>query len=737
VSAGKRRWPQRRVALAALLLAAQSPTAVLAQDAPQQVVVTGTPGGDSEPFAQRLGKGSLARVRAAHGDSASLLRDIPGVSLYGAGGVSSLPVIRGLADDRLRTQVDGMDLVAACPNHMNPALSYIDPSNVGSVKVYAGVTPVSAGGDSIGGTIQMDSAPPLFAADNEQLVQGQIGGFARSNGAGRGSNLSATWANSWLSLSANTSASHQGNYRAARGFKPLAAGTEGGPLIAGDVVASSAFTTRNDDLSIAWRHGDHLLQLKLGEQRMGLEGFPNQRMDMTANHSRQTNLRYTGRFEWGELVARLFEQRVNHEMDMGPDRYHYGLGMPMDTEATTRGAVLQASVELDSANTLRLGAERQTYVLYDWWPPVGGVMGPNAFWNVDFGQRNRAGAFAEWEHRVGSRWLTQFGLRGDRVMANAGPVQGYDNGLGALWGNEAAAFNALQRARSTQHWDATAIARYTPSPELSLEAGFARKTHSPNLYQRYPWSTQAMAALMNNFVGDGNGYVGNPELRPEVAHTASLSADWHDEQQQDWTVKANAYWTEVHDFIDAQRCTVGQCSASNATARSGFVLLQYANAQARLRGWDLSLRSRLSSTERWGEFGAALVISQVQGQNRTTGDGLYNIMPLNAKLALSQQQGAWQASVELVAVAAKRRLSQVRNEMATAGYGLVNLRAAYDWDAVHVELGIDNLLNRFYAPPLGGAYVAQGPSMTSNGTAWGVPVPGMGRSLSLSTSLRF
>ena len=69
----------------------------------------------------------------------------PGVSAYGAGGVSSLPVIRGLADDRLRTKVDGMDLVAACPNHMNSPLSYIDPTAVESVQVYSGVTPVSRG----------------------------------------------------------------------------------------------------------------------------------------------------------------------------------------------------------------------------------------------------------------------------------------------------------------------------------------------------------------------------------------------------------------------------------------------------------------------------------------------------------------------------------------------------------------------------------------------------------------
>jgi iron complex outermembrane receptor protein len=85
---------------------------------------------------------------------------VPGVSLYGAGGVSSLPAIHGLADDRLRIKVDGMDLIASCPNHMNPPLSYLDPSNVGSLKVYAGITPVSVGGDSIGGTIVAETPAP-------------------------------------------------------------------------------------------------------------------------------------------------------------------------------------------------------------------------------------------------------------------------------------------------------------------------------------------------------------------------------------------------------------------------------------------------------------------------------------------------------------------------------------------------------------------------------------------------
>ena len=61
----------------------------------------------------------------------------------------------------------GIDLVPACPNHMNSPLSYADPARVESVTVHSGITPVSVGGDSIGGSIQVKSAPPRFATPEQ------------------------------------------------------------------------------------------------------------------------------------------------------------------------------------------------------------------------------------------------------------------------------------------------------------------------------------------------------------------------------------------------------------------------------------------------------------------------------------------------------------------------------------------------------------------------------------------
>ena len=84
-----------------------------------------------------------------------------------------------------------MTVSSACPNHMNPPLSYIAPSHAAQITVLAGITPVSLGGDSLGGTVAVDSRQPVFAGAGERLhEEGSASGFYRSNGQNYGGALS-------------------------------------------------------------------------------------------------------------------------------------------------------------------------------------------------------------------------------------------------------------------------------------------------------------------------------------------------------------------------------------------------------------------------------------------------------------------------------------------------------------------------------------------------------------------
>lgn len=728
-------------------LLAALPFAALAQDAALQTITVKAPKTAVQPVgAAAADTESLQSGRTASSDTAGLLRNLPGVSLFGAGGVSSLPSVHGLSDDRLRIQVDGMDLVSSCGNHMNPPLSYIDPTRVGSVRMFAGVTPVSVGGDSIGATIQVDSPAPEFAASGQgRLLKGQAGTFYRSNGNGMGANLSATYATEQMSLRYDGSTAQSDNYKAARDFKAAGPAAANKPTqwLDGDEVGSSSYKTRNHALAYALRSDEHLVEMRLGLQDIPYQNYPNQRMDMTGNDSHQFNLRYQGQYAWGQLQARAYHEKTRHSMNFGEDKqFWYGPagnvpGMPMDTEGKTTGLQVKGDIALSARDTLRVGAELQNYRLDDWWLPSGGGMAPNTFWNIRDGQRDRADVYGEWEARWNPQWLSQIGLRGSHVRSNSGAVQGYN----ANYNMEANAFNARDRKRSDSNVDLTALARYTPNANASYEFGFAHKTRSPNLYERYTWSTGGMAMRMINLAGDGNGYVGNMDLKPETANTLSATADWHDATGEQWGVKFTPYLTYVNNYIDARRCSgsgaMSACTTANQTATTGFVYLQFANQDARLHGFDLSGFTDLGRTANWGQFTLSGVVSYVHGTNRTTGDKLYGIMPLNARAALTQRLGAWTGTAELVMVTAKTRVSAVRNELPTAGYGLVNLRGSYEWKQVRLDFGIDNLFDRFYNHPQGGAYVGQGMTMAGTAVPWGVRVPGMGRSFNVGVTVKF
>src|SRR3990167_176673 len=691
-------------------LLAVLPFATFAQDASLQTITIKAPRVAVEPVgASSADADALQSGRAASSDTASLLRNLPGVSLFGAGGVSSLPSVHGLADDRLRIQVDGMDLISACGNHMNPPLSYIDPTRVDTVRLFAGVTPVSVGGDSIGATIQVNSPAP-------ELAPRSVAPPPQAD-----------------------------NYQAARDFKPAAPAPSNKPArwLGGDEVGSSSYQTRNHSLAYALRSDTHLVEMRLGLQDIPYQNYPTQRMDMTGNDSHQFNLRYQGQYDWGQLQARFYHEKTRHSMNFGEDKqFWYGPagnvpGMPMDTEGKTTGLLVKGDVALSARDTLRAGAELQRYRLDDWWLPSGGGMAPNTFWNIRDGQRDRFDVYGEWEARWNQQWLSQVGLRSSHVRSNSGPVQGYN----ANYAMEANAFNAQSRKRSDSNIDVTALARYTPNANASYEFGFAHKTRSPNLYERYTWSTGGMAMRMINLVGDGNGYVGNMNLQPETANTLSATADWHDTTGERWGLKFTPYLTHVNNYIDARRCNgsgaMTACTGANQTATTGFVYLQFTNQDARLHGFDLSGFTDLGKTAHWGQFTLSGMLSYVQGKNRSTGDNLYNTIPLNARLALTQRLGAWTGSAELLMVSGKTRVSAVRNELSTAGYGLVNLRASYEWKQVRLDLGIDNLFDRFYHHPQGGAYVGQGMTMAATAVPWGVRVPGMGRSLNVGVTVKF
>ena len=665
------------------------------------------------------------------GDSAAILADVPGVSIYNNGGTASLPVIHGLADDRVKIDIDGMTVTSACPNHMNPALSYIDTSKIETIEVMAGITPVSEGGDSIGGTIVVQSKEPLFAQNpGEVIMNGEMSGFYRSNGQSRGASLNATAANDTISVDYSGFAEKTDDYKNGDGA----------------IVKDSLHQQQNHAVALAYKiDGDNAVSLKFAKTYVDFAGFPNEYMDMLDNKSASVNLSYKGRIGNLLLDANAYRQKTDHYMNkIWGERAPYNpskpYGMPMYTEAVEMGYNLKATLPVSKAHTLKFGSDYDKYTLNDWWPPAAAPgstvvtgMGPDTFWNINDGHRNRLGLYAEGVSQWNEQFSSVIGFRTDLVKMDTGDVVGYNTATNAMANDpvDAAAFNAADHKKKDNNVDFTAMGKYEYSDTADLELGYSRKTRSPNVYERYAWAGSSgsiytnpvlMDMRMVNWFGDGNGYTGNLDLKPETANTLSATLSLHDAGQKEWGVKLTPYYTKVNDYIDIDLVN---------TAADGRRYFRFANADAHLFGADLSGYAILWDNSENGRGTLKGSLGYTRGL-RDSGGSLYHMMPLHAKISFDRVSGVWNNGIDIESVAKKESVDTLRNEPVTAGYALVDLRTGYAWSKqLKMDFSITNLFDKDYAMPLGGVDV-----VNYSASAY-TPLQEMGRSFNAGLTYAF
>jgi len=536
-------------------------------------------------------------------NTAELLQDTPGVSLRENGQLASVPLLHGLGDERTKIVVDGATVSSSCPNHMNPPLSYIAPSHAAEITVLAGITPVSQGGDSLGGTISVESPLPVFAHAGERLhEEGTSSGFYHSNGQNYGGSLSDWVAGSNLGIGYTGSWATNDDYTDGSGHK----------------VTSTYAQTTDHTVTLAAQGAGNLAVLQASLHHTPYEGFVGAQMDLVRNYAESLNLHYRKSFEGAVLDTRIFWQNASHSMNIGRDKstFPMPMWMPMNTHGRDFGYSAKLEVPLSARHTLLVGNEFHRFVLDDRWPAVPGtapMMGPNPFVSMHNGRRFHLGTFAEIASKWNPQWTTLVGLRNDTIWTNAGSVQGYSD---RMYGADASAFNALNRAHTDPDIDLTALARYTPNTASTYEFGYARKTRAPNLYERYAWSTNTMASGMIGWFGDGNYYVGNVGLKPEIANTVSGTASWHDRAHSQWELKLTPFLTEIQKYVDVD--TVAAVTYGMST----FAQLQFANHNARIYGGDLSSRAALWNSPSYGQGRISGVGSWLRGERLDTSTGL-------------------------------------------------------------------------------------------------------------------
>lgn len=599
-------------------------------------------------------------------DTAEILKGAPGANVNRNGGLTGIAQYRGLFGDRVNVLVDGMNINAACTNAMDTPLSHVPRMQLESLEVVRGIAPVSSGLETLGGTIIANTRSGEYGDSNafKAGLSGSLGG-ASVNDSYAGSALG--WvANAQHKFYADVSAEAGADTRFADGD-----------------ITPSEYQRERYAAGYGHRSDRHELMLDLAYNQTGESGTPSLPMDILYADTSLGKVDY--RYHGGgyQLHGRVSYSQTDHVMtNYALREAPNGKTRRANTEASGTGYRLDTTVAAwGGALNLGVDGHLATHDAY--------IVDPN---NANFyvdnfrdTQRNRYGAFGEWTGGVGAGWTMQFGLRFTQVQMDTSTVNhsmyGMNPGVTALQDR----FNNADRSQTDNNIDWALQFERRVSMHSNLVTGVARKSRSPTYQERYLWIPLESTAGL----ADGNLYVGDIQLNPEVSHQLELGLDW---SRGAFWAAPRLFYREVADYIQGTPATDGTVVAV-ATANGDATPLQFSNVDATLYGVDTSYGVALG--RRWRVSG---VLSYVRGERDDIEDNLYRIYPFNGSLGIGYQAQRWGLTAQSQFAANQSKVSRTNEEQSTAGYAVYNLFGSLTLtESAYVQLGVSNLFDRVYA----------------------------------------
>ena len=207
-------------------------------------------------------------------------------------------------------------------------------------------------------------------------------------------------------------------------------------------------------------------------------------------------------------------------------------------------------------------------------------------------------------------------------------------------------------------------------------------------------------------LADGNTYIGDINLDPEVAHQVELGLNMATNNAY---FEPRIFYRDVEDYIQG---------VTPATPQPYD--LQFANVDATLYGADAAWGYAIDN--HWSLGG---IVSYVRGERDDISDNLYRIAPLNGTLGLTYAAATWDVTAEGVFYDSQDNVSSTNNETESGGYALMNLYGKYEVKKnLSLSGGLWNVFDRKYAPHVSGVNRAMGSDVT---TGQGERVPGQER----------
>jgi iron complex outermembrane receptor protein len=626
--------------------------------------------------------------------TAELLKRTPGGSVNFNGPLSGIVQYRGMYGDRVLTRVDGLDTHSGCPNQMDPALNLAPMHLLEDIEIQRGIAPVSSGYETIGGYVNASTRTSRFTTGEAFEFHGDLSGGAQTADDGYGLGVLASVANA--------------DYR----FHLSANRDKGGDTeFPGGKIDASEYDRDNYGVGFGLKSGLHRFGLDYFRNDTEDTGTPALPMDVRYEDTDRFSGTYQGLWNGTDVEGKLSYTDVEHEMT----NFHLRQAPPptMQRNSITSAEATDFQVKTLTPvgdGNLGIGADGG-FVEHD-----ADIFNPNnaTFFvnNYNDVQRDRYSAYVEWDAPITAQASYEIGVRYTRVEMDAGEVDGTPAQMPGGAQKLRDRFNAADRSLSDDNLDLVTKLFYRVSNELRLDLGLGRKTRSPSYQEAYLWLPLESSAGL----ADGKRYVGNLELKPEVAYELDMGLDWRSGGAY---AGPRVFYKRVDDYIQGVPSSDPVVIAVS-TANGDPNPLQYDNVEAELYGFDMDFGTRLA--EHWRLDG---VVSYVRGKRRDIDDNLYRIAPLNGTLALSYERSDWSVTAETVLAAEQDQVSATNEEEATGGYALLNLFGHYRLQKELVfRAGVNNLFDTRYSDHLNGYN-----RVRDSDVALGERLPGPGRSL--------
>ena len=612
----------------------------------------------------------------AASDVSNLMLKVPGGNINDNGPISGQTQYRGMYGIRMNVRLDGMYVNSGGPNWMDPPLHYMPASLLDSIEVSRGIASVSYG-SGIGGHVLANSKSSEFTHDSEFNLSGDVdlGYHSTDNGYNIGG---------LIGFSNDT---HR--------FHMIGSQEDGDNRSAGNgEIADTQYERYMIGAGYGFQYGVHRFSLDYRFSETDDSGTPVLPLDIDFFKTDLFRARYDGHIGPFDVVAQVSYSEIDHWMHnyiTRPAPDFSSLPLPpfleddkrfVDTDSNGTGYSLILHYDMDDG-IIDFGVDGH---LAEHNATVGDPdFDPFFVNNFVNSQTDNIGFFGGYRGLIAPNITLELGLRYDHVKMSTEDVDAFPANLEPLASTPGTppfavrqlrnAFNALDRSVSDDNFDAVVKFDYVISGDTNIELGFARKTRSPSYIERFMW----IPLEVNAGLGDGNNYVGDVELKPEVSHQFELGLNWDIEKAY---MSPRVYYRTVDDYIQGVPATNMFVRAVSTNANGDPNPLIFANVDAEFYGFDTMYGYVF--TENWRIDG---IMSYTRGKRRDIDDDLFRIAPFNTRLTLAYDDDRnWGASVEGVLYAKQSKISQTITANSTSGntgpvsgYALLNLHGYYNF----------------------------------------------------------